>query len=439
MALPIFAGMMLQTMYYIVDLYFVSRIGDAAIAGVSGAGNLMFVVFALTQTLGVGIVALISHAVGRKDEQEANLVFNQSLVLAATCATITLIAGYAGAEAYMRAMSADAATALAGTTYLYWFLPGLALQFAMVSMASALRGTGIVKPAMVVQAITVVLNTVLAPLLIAGWITGHPLGVAGAGLASTLAIAVGVILLAMYFIKLEKYVALHPPMWAPRMAVWGRLLKIGLPAGGEFALMFVYFAIIFWVLRRFGAEAQAGFGVGSRVMQSIFLPAMAIAFAVAPVVGQNFGAGRFDRIREAFRSAIFMSCIVMFGLTLTCQLHPDWFIRIFSSEPGVVEVGALFLQIIAWNFVGSGIVFTCSSTFQGLGNTIPSLLSSGSRLVTFAVPALLLSQEAWFTLRQLWYLSITSLALQAIVSLILVRREFRQRLPATTIPEGVTA
>jgi Na+-driven multidrug efflux pump len=99
----------------------------------------------------------------------------------------------------------------------------------------------------------------------------------------------------------------------------------------------------------------------------------------------------------------------------------------------------LFLQIIAWNFVGSGIVFTCSSTFQGLGNTIPSLLSSGSRLVTFAVPALLLSQEAWFTLRQLWYLSITSLALQAIVSLILVRREFRQRLPATTIPEGVTA
>jgi putative MATE family efflux protein len=420
-------------------LYFVSRIGDAAIAGVSGAGNLMFVVFALTQTLGVGIVALISHAVGRKDEQEANLVFNQSLVLAATCATITLIAGYAGAEAYMRAMSADAATALAGTTYLYWILPGLALQFAMVSMASALRGTGIVKPAMVVQAITVVLNTVLAPLLIAGWITGHPLGVAGAGLASTLAIAVGVILLAMYFIKLEKYVALHPPMWAPRMAVWGRLLKIGLPAGGEFALMFVYFAIIFWVLRRFGAEAQAGFGVGSRVMQSIFLPAMAIAFAVAPVVGQNFGAGRFDRIREAFRSAIFMSCIVMFGLTLTCQLHPDWFIRIFSSEPGVVEVGALFLQIIAWNFVGSGIVFTCSSTFQGLGNTIPSLLSSGSRLVTFAVPALLLSQEAWFTLRQLWYLSITSLALQAIVSLILVRREFRQRLPATTIPEGVTA
>ncbi len=434
MALPIFAGMMLQTLYYVVDLYFVSRLGDAAIAGVSGAGNLMFVIFALTQTLGVGIVALISHAVGRKDEHEANLVFNQSLALAATCAAMTLLAGYAGADAYMSFMSADAATAAAGTTYLYWFLPGLALQFAMVSMASALRGTGIVKPAMIVQGITVILNIILAPLLIAGWLTGHPLGVAGAGLASTVAIIAGVILLAMYFIKLEKYVALQPNLWAPRFAVWGRLLKIGLPAGGEFALMFVYFAIIFWVLRRFGAEAQAGFGIGSRVMQSIFLPAMAIAFAVAPVVGQNFGAGQFDRIREAFRSAIFMSCILMFGLTLICQFHPDWFIRIFSTEAGVVEVGALFLQIIAWNFVGSGIVFTCSSTFQGLGNTMPSLLSSGSRLITFALPALLLSQEPWFTLRHLWYLSISSLALQAVFSLILIRREFRRRLPATDIP-----
>jgi len=168
LALPIMAGMLLQTLYYVVDLYFVSRIGDAAIAGVSGAGNLMFLIFALTQTLGVGIVALIAQAVGRTDRSEANLVFNQSLALAGSCAALTLAAGYAGAGAYMRAMSADAATAAAGTSYLHWFIPGLALQFALVSMGSALRGTGIVRPTMVVQGLTVLLNVVLAPVLIAG-------------------------------------------------------------------------------------------------------------------------------------------------------------------------------------------------------------------------------------------------------------------------------
>ena len=428
MAVPIMAGMLLQTLYYVVDMYFVSRLGNAAIAGVSGAGNLMFLIFALTQTLGVGIGALISQAVGRKDQGAANLVFNQSLILAGTCAALTLVAGYSGAAAYMRGMSADSATASAGTTFLYWFIPGLALQFAMVSMTSALRGTGIVKPTMIVQALTVLLNVVLAPLLIAGWGTGRPLGVAGAGLASTISLAAGVALLVWYFLALEKYVALHPAMWRPQFPVWGRMLKIGLPAGGEFALMFIYMAVIFWVTGRFGAEAQAGFGVGSRVMQSIFLPAMAIAFAVAPVVGQNFGAQEFDRVRQTFRSGLIMSCAVMLALTVICQLCAEWFIRLFSSEPGVVAVGAVFLQTIAWNYFSSGIVFTCSSTFQGLGNTWPSLASSASRLISFMIPAFWLVQQPWFTLRHLWYLSIGSVGLQAIFSLILVRREFRLRL-----------
>jgi putative MATE family efflux protein len=428
MAVPIMAGMLLQTLYYVVDLYFVSRLGNAAIAGVVGAGNLMFLIFALTQTLGVGIVALVSQAVGRKDAADANLVFNQSLAMAAVFAGLTLLAGYAGGAAYMEAMSADSDTAQAGTRFLYWFAPGLALQFAMVSMGSALRGTGIVRPTMVVQGATVLLNVVLAPILIAGWGTGHPLGVAGAGLASSLSVAAGVALLAAYFLKLEKYVALHPSLWAPRLPLWWRLLKVGLPAGGEFALMFLYMALIFWVIRRFGAEAQAGFGVGSRVMQSIFLPAMAIAFAVAPVVGQNYGAREFARVGAAFRAATFMSCAVMLVVTLLCQLYAESFIRAFTDEPAAVAVGALFLRVISWNFVGSGIVFTCSSTFQGLGNTVPSLLSSASRLVSFALPALWLAQQPWFTLRHLWYLSVVSMGLQAIVSWSLVRREFRLRL-----------
>src|SRR5271168_5469764 len=94
MALPIAAGMLFQTLYFLIDLYFVAHLGDAAIAGVSAAGTIMFIVFALTQVLGVGTVALISHAVGRKDQADATLVFNQSLALSATCAVATLLIGY---------------------------------------------------------------------------------------------------------------------------------------------------------------------------------------------------------------------------------------------------------------------------------------------------------------------------------------------------------
>src|ERR1700678_4132894 len=94
MAVPIAAGMFFQTLYFLIDLYFVSGLGDSAIAGVGAAGNIMFIVFALTQVLGVGTVALISHAVGRKDQADATLVFNQSLALSMVCGVLTLIVGY---------------------------------------------------------------------------------------------------------------------------------------------------------------------------------------------------------------------------------------------------------------------------------------------------------------------------------------------------------
>lgn len=436
MAVPIAIGMLFQTLYFVVDLYFVSRLGDAAIAGVSTAGTVTFVMMALTQMLGVGTVALVSHAAGRKDQAEANLVFNQSVVLSALCGVLTLLAGFLGGGPFVRAMAADPATAAAGVAYLHAYTPGLALQFALIALASALRGTGIVKPTMMVQMLTVILNIVLAPVLIAGWGTHHPLGTAGAGLATTIAIAFGVVLLWIYFARLEHYVGLHPRLWRPQLGVIRRILNVGLPAGGEFFMMFLIIGVIYLVIRAFGPAAQAGFGVGGRVMQALFLPVMAIAFAASPVAGQNFGARQFARVRATFRTAALLSSVLMLGVTLVCQVRPEFFIEIFSRQPDVVAVGALYLRIISWNFVATGLIFTCSGMFQALGNTWPSLLSSASRLLTFVVPAVLLSTLPHFTLTEVWYLSVATVTLQAVTSVLLLQREFRRRLGMPSASAG---
>jgi len=428
MAAPIAAGMIVQTLYYLVDLYFVARLGDAAIAGVSAAGNVMLVVVALTQMLGVGAVALIAQAVGRGDRHDANLVFNQSLALAGACGLLTLAGGYALAGTYMRRLGADPATVAAGATYLRWFTPGLALQFALVAMGSALRGTGIVRPTMLVQMISVLVNAALAPVLIAGWGSGRPLGVAGAGLATSIAVGVGVAWLALYFATLEKYVGFHGGLWKPRLAVWRRLLDIGLPAGGEFLLMFLFTALIYGIIRDFGAAAQAGFGMAARLMQSIMLPAMAIAFATAPVAGQNYGAGHAPRVRATFRAAILVGALVMAALTLICQLAATHLLRGFTTDPEVIRVGAQYLRVVSWNCVASGIVFTCSALFQALGNTWPALLSSAARLLTFALPAAWLSLRPGFRIEEVWYLSVATVALQAVMSYALARRQLRLRL-----------
>jgi putative MATE family efflux protein len=428
MAVPMAIGMCVQTLYYLVDLYFVGRLGDIALAGVSAAGNSMFLIIALTQILGVGTVALIAHAVGRKDRDDANLVFNQSLLLATILGIATLVAGYLESDRYLHTIAADAATVEAGLTYLYWFLPGMALQFALVAMGSALRGTGIVKPTMVVQMISLVMNIILAPVLIAGWGTGRPLGVAGAGLASSLAIAAGVVLLWVYFRRLEKYVSVDRELWRPQLPVWKRMLGIGFPAGGEFILLFAYMAVIYWAIRDFGAAAQAGFGLGSRIMQAIFLPAMALAFSAPAVAGQNFGARLPDRVRETFRWTALMSSAVMLGLTVMCQFESELLVRGFSVDPQVVAIAATFLGIISWNFVPSGFIFTCSGLFQAMGNTWPALLSTASRFLTFALPVIWISRLSGFKIEQVWYLSVTTVTLQALLSYLLLRREFSRRL-----------
>lgn len=428
MAIPIGVGMLVQTLYYLVDLYFVGQLGDVALAGVSAAGNAMFLVIALTQILGVGTVALISHAVGRKDQVDANLVFNQSMALSAVLGGLVLLAGYWLGRPYLNTISADAATVDAGLTYLFWFTPGMAMQFAVQAMASTLRGTGIVKPTMIVQTLSIMINIILAPILIAGWGTGYPMGVAGAGLASTIAIAVGVAMLWVYFIKLETYVKLDRPSLWPRYAVWKRILGIGIPAGGEFFLMFVYMGVIYWTIRDFGAAAQAGFGLGSRLMQSMFLPAMAIAFAVPAVAGQNFGAQLPARVRSAFYWAAILSRGLMLLLTAVCQWKAQWLISGFSADREVIEVGARFLAVISLGFVFSGCVIVCSGLFQALGNTWPALLSTSSRLVTFVVPAVVIALSGSFELDTIWYLSMGTVGLQALLSLYLLKQQFDQRL-----------
>jgi putative MATE family efflux protein len=434
LALPIFFGLIVQTLYFLIDLYFVSRLGPSAIAGVSAAGNVMFLCMGLTQVLSIGTAALVAHAVGRKDPVDATHVFNQSLVISAACGLLVLVLGYGLGPGYVRTLTADSATAEQGVRYLDWFLPGLAVQFALISMGAALRGTGIVKPTMVVQLATVGLNALLAPVLIAGWITGHPLGVAGAGLASTLAIFAGVVLLVMYFERLEKYVHYAKSELKPRFATWWRLFAIGLPAGGEFALLFIYLAVIYTLIRPFGADAQAGFGIGQRLMQALFLPAMAVSFAAQPIAGQNFAAGHGMRVRATFRDCVLISSGLMAVLTVIAQFTAARIVVPFSDSEAVRAGAVVFLTTISFNFVASGITFTCSALFQGLGNTVPSLLASATRIVTFVLPGIWLSWQPDFSLQKLWYLSVATVNLQAVLSLLLLWREMKKRLVDAPVP-----
>lgn len=424
-------SLVFQTLYFVVDLYFVSRLGNAAVAGVSASGNVFFLALAASQLINIGAMALVAQAVGRKDEAEANLFSDQSISMSLLFATAMLALGYAFGGLGVDALAADADSAAQGRAYLYAFLPSLALMFPVGAMTSALRGAGVVMPTMVLQTATILLNVILAPVLIAGWGTGVALGVAGAGWASSIASLVGTAALIFMFPRVQNYLRLHVSTLGPRLDAWRRILFIGLPSSLEFVLMFAIFVVIYRVIRDFGATAQAGFGIGGRIMQSIFLPAMAVAFAAAPIAGQNFGAGRHDRVRATFRDTAVIGTCIMLTLTLLCHINPGILARPFSSDPAVLAVSSDYLQIVSWNFVFSGLVMTASSMFQGMGDTRPSLIASATRLLTFVLPALWLSGQPNFSLHHVWLLSVFSVIAQCALAMWLLAHAFKRKLIAT--------
>ena len=426
--------MVFQTLYFLVDLYWVGRLGTDAIAAVGIAGNLSFLVLALTQMLGVGTTTVVSHAVGRKDHDQALILFNQSQVLAMITGVLFLIVGLAFRNSYSVAMSADAETARMSNEYLLWFIPAMALQFALVAMGAALRAVGNFKPGMIVSSATVAINIVLAPFLIFGWGTGRAFGVAGAAISSLIAIVVGIVWLGTYFVSKDAYLHFVVADWRPRFDTWKRMLAIGLPTGFEFAMTAFYLAFVYWITRPFGAAAQAGFGIGGRLVQAGFMPVVALGFAVAPVAGQNFGARNSDRVRRTFRDGAALASAVMLIFAILCNLVPDEMVRVFSKDPAVIQVGVDYLRIVSFTFIPSGIIFVASSMFQAMGNTIPSLISSGIRITLVVIPAFLLSRLPGFELKWIWFLSAGAVLVQLTISLLLLRREWARRLSFPSSP-----
>ena len=421
-------SMIFQTLYILVDLFWVGRLGTDAIDAVGLSANLSFVVLAITQVLGVGATTLVSHASGRKDQERAIFLFNQSQVLSMVVALIFFVFAMLTRHQYAASQAASEGTRIATEQYLLWFVPAMALQFAMVAMGAALRGTGNFKPGMLVQSGTVIINMVLAPFLIFGWGPFPEMGVSGAAVATLVAVAVGVVWISIYFIDAKAYLRFHFGHWSPQLRVWWDMLKIGLPAGAEFALMGIYMAVVYAIAKPFGATAQGGFTIGVRIVQSAFLPVVALGFAVAPVAGQNFAAHKPDRVRAVFKAAVSMAAAAMLVTAITIFAGAPTLMAVFTKDAEVTRVGVEYLRIVAVTFIFSGVTFVTSSMFQALGNTIPSLATSFLRLLVSIIPAILLSRTAGFQLVWIWYLGVLSVVLQVTANLLLLRREFQLKL-----------
>jgi putative MATE family efflux protein len=428
-------GMVVQTLYSLIDLYWVRWLGSAAQAAVTLSGNLMMVTMALSQMLVIGGGALVAQAVGRKDHEDAHRIFNQALGIALGAMVLFELVIGAAQGVYSRALAADTETASLSLDYLRWFVPSMALQFPLMVMGAALRGTGNMKPGTTAQIGSVLLNIALAPLLIFGWLGLPRLGVEGAGLATLISVAMATVGLWLYFLRPQTYLKLRPRQWLTPPSSWWPLLKVGLPSSVEFGLMTCYLMFIMLMLRPFGAAEQAAFGIGQRLLQAAMMPVFSISFAASAVAGQNYGARLGHRVRETFAAALKLGLGCCLLLTLTGQIFATSMVRGFSSDPAVLAGGTVFVRVISLNLPSVAVAFACFGVLSGLGNTIPTLISSAARVALIVGPAWLLSARPDFKPLWLWLLSVFGTTVQMLINLYFLRRELHKRLgPALAEP-----
>ncbi len=417
--------MVMFTLYLMVDLYFVGRLGPDAVAALSISGNAFFIHLGLSTILGTGGMALIAQAYGRKDYDHAVKVFRQSITLALIVGAVETATGLMIAPAYIRFFGGAGKSLVWGIQYFQIFVISFFFMILLYTIGACYRGMGNTKTPMMIMLQANILNILLDPVLIFGWLGIPAMGVRGAALASLIS-HVYALAVYGYLIFIRNSEIEFRGDWRLSAAMVRKSLYIGVPSGMNHFLLAVNLLITFRVISDYGTAALASIGVGFRLLQAIYIPVIAVASAMAAIVGQNFGATKYFRIVGTFGRAWLIAIIFMIFCTAVCQAIPEHLIGIFSSDPDVIRFGVMYLKIFSLGFVMVGSIMVISAVFQGLGKTYPSLVGAALDNVLFA--GLVFTLPAYFNwgIQSIFWIKVATVVLETAVIAVWLKRELER-------------
>lgn len=384
LAAPMIAGMLVHTVYVLVDTAFIAWTGEHAMAAITIVFPLLFVLFAITNGIGTAVTALVAQAIGRGDHAEADRVAGSGLLLALIAGALLGVGGLATGEPMLRLMGARGAALGAARDYFAWLSVGVPLFFIGTTLRSILTGEGDSRTPMVIMALATVVNLGLDALLI----LGLGLGIRGAAVA-TLASQAAALAVFAHVVLVRRRTTVR--VRARQLRLHGPLLRglltIGLPATGQQLVMAFGMALFNRVIAHFGLTAVATYGAASKVDMIVAMPIMGLAGAAVALIGMFAGAGRVDLVRSTalytFRWAVTIAVVV--GAAGYLASRP--IIGIFVDSPEALAMGRTYLgyMLVAYPMMAIGI--SSGRIFQGLGHGVPSLVLTLLRVLLVGVPA----------------------------------------------------
>jgi len=386
LAWPIMTSNLLQTMYNVIDTFWLGRLGREALAAPTLSWPLIFLVISLGAGLGIAGTALVAQYTGAGEEEEANHVAGNTLSFLLLFGLLLGVGGWLAAAPILRLMGAEPVVLRLATSYMRIIFASLPLMFAVFAFSALLQGWGDTITPMKLSLISVGLNILLDPLLIFGLGPFPQWGVAGAAVATVLsrgALAIwGVYLLFSGRVG----ISLKPSYLRPKMGIISRLVRIGLPASVGQAGTALGFSVLMGIVARFGTATIGAFGVGNRVIGLAMMPAMGLGQATTTMVGQNLGTDQKRRAEQIVWRSMGIGAAILSTAGLLSFIFRHDLIRIFINDPAVIARGAELFRLVSFSLPFVGILQVLIGTYQGAGRTLYSMLFSLFRLWVLRLP-----------------------------------------------------
>ena len=432
LAVPIMFGMGIHTLYNIVDMLFIGRLGGDAIAGVAFNMPIFFLMLGLTMGLGSGVTASIARLIGQKNKSGADNSAEHAIAMAACISGVFTLLGLYYGKDILAIFGAEGNILTLGWDYLSMIVLGLPFMVFSGFFRSILAGEGDMKFPMMVAGLGTILNIILDPIFIFNLEDygniGLGMGVKGAALATVVSqLSVFLIFIYMLFIKEHAYISFNLKAFSPSKIILWDIVKVGLPASLSMIIMAVGQGVFNKILIQYSSQTVAAYQVAGRLDMLIFLPIFAIAGAMTTLVGMFYGAKEIRALNQIIRYGILSAFLITLVSSTFVYLFADIFSSWFTKDQEIIDVSVGFLRLLSLIYPLVAIAITSGRVMQGLGKGLPVLIITIIRVLGISAPlAIYFSFILEKPVEWNWYAMMAAAAVSFVIAIYWVRFELNK-------------
>lgn len=396
MSIPMIWGILAIISMNLADTWYVSQLGNDELAAMSFTFPVVMILTSLAFGIGTGASSVIARAIGAGKQQQVQSYSTQSLIIALFIAILFAVVGLFSIDPVFKIMGAPKELLVLIHQYMdTWYLGCFLVVVPMVGNAG-IRAAGNTKLPGVVMITVAITNLVLDPIMIFGLLGFPAMGLQGAALATVISYSLAFVV-AIYVLRVKLGFLCWQGCQHNIRQSWIDILRLAIPAAFTNLINPLSSALILWMIARYGSEAVAGFGIAVRIESFSLIALMAVSSALAPFAGQNWGAGKVDRLAAALKITYKFSWIAGLLIAALLWMSAETLASLFSDSQATIAVAVAFLRIVPLSFAFLGIIMMASNVANSVGDPLPSLWFSLTRLLVVFVPLAFLLSHWWGT------------------------------------------